>query len=205
MILIFDLDNTLLDIEKFKKDKSSIFGISPEENELQGNMIFKEKGLNYNPEAHIKFLRESGHIKTDAEEEKVKNEFWKLIKNIDKYLFPGVEETLAFLKERGHRLILITLGDPAIQKPKVDNSRIKRYFEKIIYETKDKSQNDFIKQLAGLEDDIIIINDRANQALAMQKTLGKRAKIFLVRGPYSENSEHGEKIHEGITELKKMC
>lgn len=201
MILLFDLDNTLLDIEKFKIDKSSIFGISPEENEVQGNLLFKNKGLNYDPEAHIKFLRESGVIKTDADAKEVSANFKKFIKNIDKYLFPGVEGTLSYLKKQGHHLVLMTLGSLSIQKPKVDNSSIKKYFEEIIYETKDKSQNDFIKKLSEIDEDILIINDRLDQSSAMQKTLGKKAKIFLIKGPYSKDVRE-EKLHNSIVELK---
>lgn len=202
MILVFDLDYTLLDIEKFKADKSLIFGITPEENERQGEELFKKRGLNYNPETHIEFLKNTGVIK-DAKKtlEGLKN----LIKNIDNYLFPGVKETLAYLKKQGYKLILITLGDLSIQKPKVENSRIKKYFDEIIFEDKDKSQNERIKDLSKTKEDILIVNDRVDQSLAMQKTLGKKAKIFLVKGPYSKDIEHKEKIHNSITELVDFC
>jgi len=204
MILIFDLDHTLLDIERFKKDKSKIFRLTPEENEIQGNNLFKKRGVGYNPYVHLKFLRDSGHIKTDSDVEKIKAEFQEAMKKSDDYLFPDVEETLAYLKNKGYRLILMTFGDPEMQQPKIDNSRIKKYFEKTICEEKDKTQNDFFKSLANSNEDILIINDRADQSLAMKKALGKKAKIFLVRGPYSENAEHKEKIHDGISELKNI-
>lgn len=204
MILIFDLDQTLLDTEKLKKDKSLIFGISPEENNLHSDLLFKKKGLHYNPETHLQFLIKSGHIKTKAEEDKIRAEYKKLIKEIDNYLFPEAEKTLAHLKKQGHRLILITLGDPSLQRSKVNNSRIKKYFEKIIYETKDKSQNESIKQLSGLKQDILIINDKASEALAMKKTLGEKTKIFLVKGLNSQNVKHKEKINDNIFGLREI-
>ena len=204
MVLLFDVDHTLVDINKFKKDKSKIFGITPEENEAQGNELFKNKGLNYHPETHIKFLRGSGLIKTDAQEEKIKKDLQNLIKNIDDYLFPGVEETLKYLKQKGYRMILITKGDLSIQKPKVENSIIKEYFDEIIYEENDKSQNGFIKKLAKSGEQVLIINDRAEQSLAMQKALGNKAKIFLVKGPYSQDTDHKEDIHESVNELKNI-
>jgi len=204
MILIFDLDNTLLDTERFKKDKSAIFGITPKENELQGDLLFKKRGLNYNPEEHIKFLRDSGRIKTAREEKKITAGLKKLIKNIDDYLLVGVEETLIYLKKKGHKLFLMTLGDLSIQKPKVNNLRIKKYFEKIIYEEKDKSQNKFIKDLANSSEDILIVNDRDNQALEMQKVLGKKARIFLVKGPFLKNTGYKGKIYNSVAELKSI-
>jgi len=201
MILLFDLDQTLLDTEGLKNDKRSIFGISAKEDNLHNELLFKKKNINYNPKIHLQFLRESGRIKNKAEEKIAYSQHQNLIKNIDKYLFPETEKTLARLKKQGHRLILITLGNPSLQKSKVNNSRIKKYFEKIIFETKDKSQNKFIKQLAKHKKDILIINDKASEALAIQKTLGEKAKIYLVSGPNSKNIEHKEKIYKDITQI----
>ena len=73
MILLFDLDHTLLDIERFKKDKSKIFKLSPEENEAQGHELFKKRRVGYNPFVHLKFLVDSGHIKTNSEAERIKD------------------------------------------------------------------------------------------------------------------------------------
>lgn len=204
MILLFDLDHTLLDIERFKADKSGLFGLTLKENEIQGYNLFKKRGVGYNPYVHIKFLRDSKHIKTDNDAEKIKAKFQELIKNTDDYLFPGTEQTLAYLKNKGYRLILMTFGDPEMQQPKIDNSCIKKYFEKTICEEKDKTQNNFLKGLADSHEDVVIINDRAEQSLAMQKTIGPKAKIFLVKGPYSQDANHGEKIHNSITELKDI-
>lgn len=204
MILLFDLDQTLIDTERLKKNKSDIFGISEKEDSLHNDLLFKNQGRNYNPDVHLQFLLESGRIKTIAEKNKIKAKHQKLIKNIDKYVFPEAEKTLALLKKQGHRLILMTLGDKSFQKSKVDNSRIKKYFEKIIYETKNKSQNKFIKQLAKSNNQVLIINDRADQSLAMKKVIGKKAEIYLVRGPKSNNIQHKEKIHRSIGELKNI-
>ncbi len=204
MILLFDLDHTLLDIERFKADKSKVFKLTFEENEAHGQELFKKHGVGYNPFKHIKFLKDSGHIKNNEEENKIKEEFEKLVKNTDNYLFPGAEDTLAYLKGRGYKMVLMTFGDPQMQQPKIDSSCIKKYFEKIICEEKDKTQNDFLKELANSNEEVLIINDRADQSLAMQKAIGENAKIFLVKGPYSKDAEHSEKIHKSIAELKNI-
>jgi FMN phosphatase YigB (HAD superfamily) len=204
MILLFDLDHTLLDIERFKKDKSDVFGLTTEENEIHGHELFKKNGVGYNPYKHIKYLRELNHIKTEKEENTIKEKFQELIKNSDDYLFPGVEETLAYLKNKGYKMILMTFGDPEMQQPKIDGSRIKKYFDTTACEEKDKTQNNILKELAKSNEDVLIINDRADQSLAMQKTIGKNSRIFLVDGPYSNDTEHNEKIHKSINELKSI-
>ncbi len=204
MILLFDLDHVLLDIERFKKDKSEIFGLTKEENERQGYELFKKHGVGYNPYKHIKFLKESGHIKTDEEEKYITEKFQEIVKNTDDYLFSGAEDTLAYLKNKGYKMILMTFGDPQMQQPKVDNSRIKKYFEKIIYEEKGKAQSDFLKSLTDSKEEVMIIEDRGEQSVAMQKAVGNHAKIFLVEGPFSSDTEHGEEIHKSVNELKDI-
>ncbi|MFA6190450.1 MAG: HAD hydrolase-like protein [Candidatus Staskawiczbacteria bacterium] len=204
MILLFDLDHTILDVEKFKKEKSKLFRLTPEENEKHGFELFKKHGKGYNPYQHIKFLRDSNHIQTDKEAEIITQQFNEAIKDTDKYLIDGAENTLSYLKEKGYKMVLMTFGDLQMQKPKVDNSRIKKYFEKIIYSEKDKSENEFLKELANSNEDVLIINDHAEQSLAMQKVIGPKAKIFLVKGPYAENTDHKETIHNNINELKNI-
>ena len=101
-------------------------------------------------------------------------------------------------------MILMTFGDPEMQLPKINSSRIKKYFEKIVCEEKDKTQNEFIKSVANSNEEVLIINDRADQSIAMQKAIGDHAKIFLVEGPYSSDVPHNEQIHKSINELKSI-
>ncbi len=204
MILLFDLDHTILDVEKFKEDKSRLFGLTKEENEKQGHDLFKKHGKGYNPYQHIKFLRDSGHIKSDAHAEELTKKFNESIKNTDDYLFGESEDTLSYLKNKGYKMILMTFGDLQMQKPKIENSRIKKYFDEIIYSEKEKTENDLLKELATSGEDVLIINDRAEQSLAMKEIIGPKAKIFLVKGPYSNDADHQENIHQSIKELKDI-
>lgn len=204
MILLFDLDRTLINTEKFKKSLSIIFGISLKEYESNVNDFFRKTGKHYTPEVHIKVLKKLKHIKTVAEEKIILEKYNKLLKRMDEHLFPGTENILNNLKKQGHILFLITLGVPSSQKRKINNSCLKKYFKKIIYETKNKSQNKFIKQLAKLNKDILIINDKAEEAIAIKKAIGEKAQIYLVDGPHSKNTTHTEKIYKNIKNIKNI-
>lgn len=203
MILLFDLDRTIIDTEKFKRGLSKIFGLSLEESDSQVNEFFRKTGVHYSPEAHINVLKKIGHIKNKAQGKETSGAYKKLTQEIDKYIFPETEKILSHLKKQGHKLILITLGTPSSQKRKIAHSCIKKYFDKIIYESKSKSENKFIKSLSKTKEDILIINDKASEALEIKKVLGDRAKIFLVNGPHSKNVEHQEKIYEDISKLQE--
>ncbi|MEI7424945.1 MAG: HAD hydrolase-like protein, partial [Candidatus Staskawiczbacteria bacterium] len=204
MILLFDFDRTLIDTEKFKRVLSDIFGLSVKEYDLQVDKFFRETHIHYSPEAHIKILRKIGHIENTKIEKSVIGEYNKVLKQIDKCLFPETKEILASLKKQGHQLFLITLGAIPSQKRKIGGAGIKKYFNKIIYESKDKTKNNFIKKLSKLNKDILIINDKASEALALKKILGEKAKIFLVKSPHSKNVAHKEKIHKDIRKIKKV-
>jgi FMN phosphatase YigB (HAD superfamily) len=202
MILLFDLDRTLINTEEFKKGLYNIFGLSPKEYNSHVDLFFREKFIHYSPEAHIKLLKRLGHIKTSSEKKLIDIAYKKLLKDTTPFLFPEVKDLLTLLKKQKHKLILVTLGVPSSQKRKVENFGLKKYFEKIIYETKNKSQNRFIKKLKKLNQEILIINDKADESLAIQKMLGNNAKIFLIKSPHSKNITHNEKIHSNIIEIK---
>jgi len=204
MTIIFDLDDTLLDAKKFRDGIALNLGLTPQENELQIDLLFRKRALNYNPNDHIKFLKEAGRIKTATEEKRIRSNLQKFLKKIDNYLFSGVKETLAYLKERGYQLILLTKGNPTFQRAKINNSSIKKYFKKIICEPNDKSKNSFVLNLSRLNEDVLIVNDRDDEALKIQKVVGKKAKIFLINGPFLKNTGYQGKTYKSVVELKAV-
>ena len=64
--------------------------------------------------------------------------------------------------------------------------------------------NKIIKNFVNSGEEVLIINDKASESLAIQKAIGKKAKIFLVNGPHSKNVDHKEKIYKNISELKSI-
>jgi len=183
MIVVFDLDYTLLNTKKFKAGLAQALGITAR-NFARYEQNTKNLGKNYNLDEHLVFLEKNQDSNV---QKKIKNFF----KNLDQYLFPEAEPILKAYQKKGAQLILATFGNKDWQKRKIDNLKIKKYFNKIILTNENKSKAlDFLKNSKA---EVLIINDKAKESLEIQKVLGK-GKIFLITGPYTQDTEHQEKI-----------
>lgn len=100
----------------------------------------------------------------------------------------------------------MTYGDIEWQKYKVENLKIEKCFDKIIYTNKKKSGCFFKKIIANystasndeqfaqsLNDTVVIVNDNAKECLEMNKIFPD-AEIFLIKSQYSNNAKHDFKI-----------
>lgn len=193
MIVIFDLDYTLLDTNKLKDGLVNVFGLTKRQYSLDYDRIYTKKKTHYSPYKHLKLLAREGRILSLT---KTKKKLENLIKGLNKYLFVYSEDVLKKFKKRGDVLVLMSIGDKAWQKKKIDNLKIKKYFDKIIILDKKKYQNlGFLKKSnPPVGSDILIINDNAKETLKMKKAIGK-CVVCLVRGPYSRNVKHNFKIY----------
>lgn len=207
MLIIFDLDYTLLDTKNFKTGLAKALGLAADEFNDSYKKYFKDRAMPYNVEKHIEYLG-SGTVETGAaRKERLKDFFLE----IDKYLFADAENALKKLKLGGHKLLLLTFGDADWQKQKVDNLKIKKYFDEIIYTNKGKGEADELRELMcrmeetktpltplcekGGTEEILIVNDNAKECLEIKKSLGC-GEIFLVDGPYADNCEHNLEIRK---------
>lgn len=199
MIVIFDLDYTLFDSIKFKNDLTSVF---KSDFNKDYKKYFKSKGVNYSIDEHLKILKKQKQINSEEEIE-IKKRLDKFFQNIDSYLFPGAEETLKQFKNDGNKLILISFGNFDWQKLKIDNLKIKEYFDEIILEDSCKEKSDFLKSLKDSNEKILIINDNAKESFAMAKLLGENCEFKIIQGPYSDNIEHEEKVYDSVESFTK--
>ncbi|MEA2088598.1 MAG: HAD hydrolase-like protein [Patescibacteria group bacterium] len=198
MIIIFDLDYTLLDSTKFRKNLASVFNMDIDEFNKDYEEHFKSKGVNYDINKHLKILKKQKQINF-AEEKTIKQRSDEFLKNIDSYLFSGAEEALKqFKNNNNNKLILISFGNIDWQKLKIDNLKIKEYFDEIILEDKNKEKSDFLKSLKDSEEKILIINDNAKESFDMAELLGDNCEFKIIQGPYSDNVEHKEKVYDDI-------
>lgn len=74
-------------------------------------------------------------------------------KNYEKLgLVPGAEETLTYLADKGHRLVLVTKGDERVQRKKIDALNLARWFteEYIVEEKTWRVYNDIMISLRNI-------------------------------------------------------
>jgi FMN phosphatase YigB (HAD superfamily) len=193
MKIIFDMDYTLLDTKRFQDELAGIF--SREDYKSDYKRYFKDKGINFDFEKYLDILKSEGRIDSEREEE-LRLKLGELTRNMDNYLYPKVENVLKYFKESGVELILITFGNKKWQKEKVKNLSVKKYFSRISFEEENKGRSKLLKLLKTGREEVLIINDNAEEAKEMVKISGKKAKVFLIDGPYAKNIKHGWPIYK---------
>ena len=195
MRVIFDLDYTLFDTTKHKKEIAKIFGLSNSEYLKDYNKYFKNKKINYNIYKHLSYLLKAKKISSSRGKE-IRRQIIDLMKRSDNFLFPHAENLVKQLAKEGKELILLSFGDNVLQSQKIKSLSIKKYFKKIIITDKGKEYVvDFLKKSKKAH---IIINDNLKESLALKKELsltGSKARIILVKGPYSKNASKNKKVY----------
>jgi FMN phosphatase YigB (HAD superfamily) len=147
-ILIFDFDHTLFNARDLRKDLSLL--IVGDEN-ITSELIWEEFSKPKNKIS--KFLQE----------------------NAQKYVFPKVKENLGKLKSKK---ILLSYGNLAFQKKKIENSGLYDLFDEVILTEKNK-----IKFLPKFY------------------TNNKDKEIFLINDTYNKRFRENEEIKREIPEI----
>lgn len=192
MIYIFDLDYTLFDVKKFNKAIAKILGLSLKKYYESYERDFRSPKINYNIYKHLSILTKEKTI-TKEKGQVIRNNIAKRFVSLDEFLYPDVENVLRELRSRNCKIVLVSYGDQLWQKYKISRLKIKKYFDKIIITDKQKGNVlDFLKKS---KEEKIIINDKATESLEMKKILDK-SEIFLIKGPYSKDSQHNLKTYK---------
>lgn len=192
MIIIFDLDRTLFDTEKLKKDIANVLNISNKQYNKDCKKYFTDKEKVYNPYELLRILKSEKRI-SSIKDYKEKLEGLLAVNN--RYLFPGAIDAIKKFKKQGDKLILISVGYKLWQKKKINSLSLKKYFNRIIILEREKYKNlGFLKNDPSADGDkILIINDNAGESLDMKKAIGE-CEVCLIRGPYSKNIKHNFKL-----------
>ena len=130
---------------------------------------------------------------------------------IDQCLFEGAEELLKALKDRGDKLVLMSLGNAEWQRMKISNSQIlKNNFDDLLIEENDKTEHEFFSALSDTHHQVVIYNDKPEEGLKMKNfldALGVSCHLVIIKGPYSpsknEVTELGIEYAEDFSELAK--
>jgi len=201
MITIFDLDYTLLDTAKFKDNLTEAFAMSAEEWNSDYKKYFKDRGVNYNMDKHLEILKKENRLAIS--ESDIRKKLEEFMKNIDGYVYPRAEELIRQYKNKSKKLILATFGDIGWQKEKIKNLKITKYFDELVFDDVNKGENKYFQYLKNSGENFLVINDNARESFELLKNLGEKSELKLVKGPYSDNIRHEEKIYALAELLEK--
>jgi len=200
MIVIFDFDHTLFDKKRFfEEDLPRVIGVDKEEFIKTYNENFKDDTtgkVNYSLEKHLEVLG-----KNDELSKKKINEFLKVA---DKYLKPGALELLEGFKMSGSDMYLVTQGNPEWQKMKIDQiKQLNKYFNdshRVISDLNKEKTMEFFK---NVNDEIVIINDKPDESLRMEKEIDRKCRIYITDSEYSRDIKYEGKTFKNLEELGK--
>jgi FMN phosphatase YigB (HAD superfamily) len=184
MIIIFDLDYTLLDTKRFKKNLAEAMGISQKVFRDTYYQLGFSQEISYSLEKHLTFLIKRGLIRENNKNIVLKKVLI-FLKNINDFLFLEAKNMLTELAKNNHKLILLTYGDPAWQKAKIKNLKIKNLFQRIIITNQAKDNKICFSRRHN--EKIIFVNDNVKELLAAKKKWPSIGCI-LIKGPYSNNA-----------------
>lgn len=172
---IIDLDNTLLDTERFK---GALFhSIKPVVSRYLWDKTYQKvmgsyvSGYNYTFEEHAILLADA----TDITRSKILKIFQSVAKHLPSFLYRESLPLLEELKKSNKKIILLTYGNIRYQKEKIKLLKINKYFKQIIITPKKKDETKLPIKSSGK--DTVFINDNPFEFAALKKKYPKA--LFL--------------------------
>lgn len=204
-VVIMDLDSTLIKSKKLKENISKAIlaekkDMNPTEADKLNGFKTAEDFNKFYQEYNDKKGKSTFSIKNFINYLGVENKKFidnvsnKVFNNMEDYLFDGAEKLISNLKAKGHKLVLISMGDREHQKKKlaklVADSPI---FEKEYFV--DKSKLNEVKELMETyrTEKFIIMNDNQLEIDGMKEMLGERCEGAYLMGAEEETAEEKQK------------
>ena len=164
-----DLDDTLFNTYMFKEDILECFarcGVTKEDYyDSYRQAVFGpvEGYFDYTFKKHADILRNLNYQIPDSTIDDLNN---LLKKN---YNDSQAEQFLLGIKKISHKLILLTAGEPELQKKKIDSTGLAKYFDQIEIIDGGKSQK--IVAVAGQANKILFVNDNFKENIQLKHDL----------------------------------
>ena len=163
-----DFDNTLFDTESFYNDLLQVvneYGI----NHKKINDYYNQKLSHslFNPINIINKLIEKHKLKYE-----IKQELDLFFQDLSKYLYNDTIDFLEYLIKNNYEINLLTYGDFDYQQEKINKSKIKDYFNKIIITNKHKALLDL-----DYENSIFIDDNK----IQLEGLIKKKCKVIRIR------------------------
>ncbi len=184
MTVVFDLDYTLYDTVALREDileELVAFGYGREQAEETFTAARRATPSGtgfYVPELHAALLTS---LRTDlASEKRITDLIISRAEGGARFLYPGVLDMLMHLRQRGHRLTLLTLGDDRWQRAKADGAGLSSMFDRIVTTTDDKETVLF--SLKGVDAQTVVVNDNVPETVRMRTSVPDMYYI-IKRGP----------------------
>lgn len=155
--LFVDFDGTMFDTAGFKEAMFQVFlkaGFS--RNELLA--AYQAECLDYKYSIaglteRLKKVRDFNISLTQARIE-------KLFRDVPRYIYDDTEKFLQSVDKSKYELILITLGDTNFQHKKVENSKLEKYFDQVLYTEIQKW--DYLENIVKKDERFILVDDRSD-------------------------------------------
>ncbi len=159
-MIILDFDDTLFDTTEWKKYRAEALqqsGVSPELFQETYLTIRHGDDRGYSNHAHAELLAAYGLPEKEIEKSL---ELTSGPEVMQRFLFPDARWFLEELRKKKEKIMLITLGDPAFQKIKLDAAGIYYFFDETYFVNHHKEkQVPEIAAQAGLGETVWFIND----------------------------------------------
>lgn len=184
-IIIFDFDDTLFETVRFKREIENIFlrYKVPKSLFLKTYDLSRKEKEAWQPERQISILRQKlPWLKRKV----ILSQINSLFKKAKKFIFPDVVPFLRKLRAQARKqnlkIILITFGQIEVQESKIKNSKIRRFFDRIIMATSPTKEREIAKLLRQEKNKtVIFIEDRGQVIDAVKKTSPQVVSILMAR------------------------
>lgn len=190
MIVVFDLDYTLLDTEQFKLCLCSALEISPDTFKAHSVSLFSDSGAGGSPRhydllEHLDFLSQGDPGRKHYLSVRCEN----LVRSqMDRFLYPGAIAAVRQFRDAQWEVHLMTLGSPAFQAWKVSGlTTLEPLLHRKVFVGTRKV--DYLKYYLESGERTLFINDNARESLEILESLPS-LRLALIDGGYCHNTDH---------------
>jgi FMN phosphatase YigB (HAD superfamily) len=184
IVFLFDVDNTLIDNDRFSADLAASL-----ERELGAEGPARYAAIDKDIRADVGYADYLGVLQRlrgkGGEPAYMRLSFFLLDYPFDERRFPGVPETIAHLRTMG-RPVILSDGDTVFQPRKIRRAGLWDIFEKdvLIYVHKEEMLDDMRARYPA--DHYVMVDDKPRILVAMKKLLGdKVTTVFVKQGHYA--------------------
>jgi len=202
MIFCFDFDHTLFDTTKLRQDINRIF-LNGGVRQASFDASYKElaRGVGYEPYAQARLL--AAEWRDTAARDSAMREVSELMKSGRGYVFEGAAELLAALKGRGHRLVILTLGNRDWQREKIASSGLSALFDQTEIVPGPGRKASRLADIIDKNESVTIIDDNPGELEAIMATRPGYRCVYY-RRPVNPYPNPGCEEAVNIAELRQL-